>query len=214
MSNSEPLKRGRGRPPKQFAGEMEGRDLLVRKGMELLTEKGFISTGISELLEGTDIPKGSFYHYFKSKDAFGLEVLEAYGRYFDHLLDGYLLAEDVPPLKRLQNFMDGAIGWIERHEFRRGCLIGNMGQEASGLNAEFSERLEAVFEGWQNRIARCLDAAQVIGDLSPDIETHKMATFFWIGWEGAILRAKLVKSTEPLNLFREVFFSQLKISTQ
>ena len=183
--------------------------MLVRKGMDLLTEKGFISTGISELLAGSNIPKGSFYHYFKSKDEFGLEVLDTYGRYFDDLLDGYLLDETVAPLDRLHNFITGATSWIIKHEFRRGCLIGNVGQEASGLDQAFCAKLELIFQGWQSRIAACLNAARESRDIPQEIDCQNMAAFFWIGWEGAILRAKLVKSEAPLILFADVFFAQL-----
>ncbi len=178
-------------------------------GMDLLTEKGFINTGISELLSGSKIPKGSFYHYFKSKDEFGLEVLDSYGRYFDDLLDGYLLDKTFTPLDRLKNFITGATRWIIKHEFRRGCLIGNVGQEASGLDQEFCQKLDYIFQGWQSRIAACLEEAQINHDISPQIDCQKMAAFFWIGWEGAILRAKLVKTDSPLRLFTDIFFSQL-----
>ena len=209
METVPPLKKKRGRPPRQHDSKLETRELLIRKGMDLLTEKGFISTGISELLAGSQIPKGSFYHYFKSKDEFGLEVLDSYGQYFDDLLDGYLLVETTAPLDRLQYFIAGATRWIIKHEFRRGCLIGNVGQEASGLDQAFCEKLEHIFQGWQSRIAVCLEAARANNDIPQEIDCHRMAAFFWIGWEGAILRAKLVKSDAPLVLFATVFFAQL-----
>jgi TetR/AcrR family transcriptional repressor of nem operon len=209
MSTTIPLKKKRGRPPRQYDSKLQTRDQLIRTGMDLLTEKGFINTGISELLEGSQIPKGSFYHYFKSKDAFGLEVLDSYGRYFDKLLDGYLLDEDALPLDRLQNFITGATRWIIKHEYRRGCLIGNVGQEASGLDQTFCQKLDHIFQGWQSRITTCLEEAQSQHHISSQIDCPKMAAFFWIGWEGAILRAKLVKSEAPLLLFAEVFFDQL-----
>lgn len=209
MDTATPLKKKRGRPPRQFGSKLETRELLIRKGMDLLTEKGFISTGISELLAGSQIPKGSFYHYFKSKDEFGLEVLDTYGRYFDDLLDGYLLDETSAPLDRLHHFISGATRWIIKHEFRRGCLIGNVGQEASGLDQAFCQKLELIFQGWQSRIEICLEAARADHDIPPEIDCPRMAAFFWIGWEGAILRAKLVKSEAPLILFADVFFDQL-----
>lgn len=212
MDQQTEIKRSRGRPRKDLGENQQAREILIRKGMELLTEKGFINTGLTELLAETNIPKGSFYHYFKSKDAFGLEVLQTYGAYFDRLLDGYLLDESVTPLQRLRNFITGAVGWIEKHEFKRGCLIGNMGQEASALDQVFCEQLEGVFEGWQARIAACLELARDTGDIPLETDCTEMGAFFWIGWEGAVLRAKLIKSTAPLTLFETVFFAQLQHS--
>ncbi|WP_025898190.1 acrylate utilization transcriptional regulator AcuR [Sneathiella glossodoripedis] len=209
MTTNQTIKRKRGRPPKLAENRLETRERLIRSGMSLLTEKGFISTGLTELLSDTGIPKGSFYHYFESKEEFGHEVLKRYGQYFENLLDKYLTDEAELPLARIDNFIKGATDWIEKHRFTRGCLVGNLGQEASGLNKDFCERLENIFQSWQARIATCLEQAKEQNQLSPDIQSEQMAAFFWIGWEGAILRSKLVKSRAPLLLFREVFFSQI-----
>lgn len=214
MNSTPDIKKKRGRPPRRFEGKLETRELLIRAGMDLLTEKGFIGTGIGELLEGTTIPKGSFYHYFKSKDEFGLEVLAEYGRYFDHLLDGYLQDRNETPLQRIDNFIAGAINWIKKHEFKRGCLIGNVGQEAGSLDLSFSSKLDNVFQGWQNRIAACLEEAKSQNEITSTLSPEKLAAFFWIGWEGAILRAKLVRSEEPLQLFRDVFFAHLQLQKE
>lgn len=64
------------------------------------------------------------------------------------------------PLDRLKAFIDDAQAGMARHDFRRGCLIGNLGQEMAALPEGFRERLNAVFEDWERRLARCLEAAQ------------------------------------------------------
>jgi TetR/AcrR family transcriptional repressor of nem operon len=50
------------------ATRTDTRNALVWCGTELLTERGFQITGIDEVLKRVGVPKGSFYHYFKSKD--------------------------------------------------------------------------------------------------------------------------------------------------
>ncbi|MEG3619989.1 TetR/AcrR family transcriptional regulator [Magnetovibrio sp. PR-2] len=205
---SAPKKRKRGRPPKA-GGQAVTRERLVRKGIELLTEHGYASTGLDKTLKAVGVPKGSFYHYFKSKDDFGLAVIEGYANYFSDKLDKSLLNDQFTPLQRLQNFIDDAKDGMSRHDFRRGCLIGNLGQELGGTHDVFRAQLEAVFKDWQARIKACLVLARDAGELSRDANCTELAAFFWIGWEGAILRAKLVRSNAPLDVFANAFFAQL-----
>ena len=82
--------RRRGRPPK--AGLVDARDRLVRSGVAILTEKGFSAVGLDEILKSAGIPKGSFYHYFDGKEAFGAALIDAYAAYFARKLDRWFLA--------------------------------------------------------------------------------------------------------------------------
>ncbi|HYQ39076.1 MAG TPA: TetR family transcriptional regulator C-terminal domain-containing protein, partial [Pseudomonas sp.] len=123
----------RGRPPKLDRDQRETREALLHAGMRLLTEKGFLSTGIDAVLREVGVPKGSFYHYFASKEAFGRAVLERYGAWFAAKLDRWLLDGSRPPLVRLEDFVADARTGMARHAFRRGCLVGNLGQEVTQL---------------------------------------------------------------------------------
>jgi len=210
METSQPTKRGRGRPRKIHDGDFETKERLIRHGTALLTERGFASTGLEQILREVGIPKGSFYHYFPSKDAFGLAVLENYGIYFARKLDKWLLNENRAPLDRLHDFIEDAKAGLGRFEFRRGCLVGNLGQELGSLSDEFREPLEDIFQDWQARVQTCLDIADAAGQLDNKQSTADMAACFWIGWEGAILRAKLVQSTKPVDLFAQSFFQVIK----
>jgi TetR/AcrR family transcriptional regulator, transcriptional repressor for nem operon len=99
---------------------------------------------------------------------------------------------------------------MERYRFTRGCLVGNLGQEMGALSESFQQQLFAVFVDWQKRTARCLMAAQASGTISQQHDCDWLAEFFWIGWEGAVLRAKLERRAEPLNSFADGFFKLLK----
>lgn len=156
------------------------------------------------------MPKGSFYHYFRDKEAFGLALIEAYQAYFVDLLEGALGDESLGHVDRLRAFVRRATEGMARHQFRRGCLVGNLGQEMAALPESFRAELVAVFADWQNRTARCLEAARAAGEISDGVDPNALAQFFWIGWEGAILRAKLEQGPEPIHLFADLFFSMLK----
>lgn len=199
-----------GRPPKiQRADDFDTREALIRCGVEILTEQGFMATGIDGILKRVGVPKGSFYHYFASKEAYGLAVLDSYAAYFAKLLDRWLLDESMSPLERLVAFVQHAKVSMARHDYRRGCLVGNMGQEVSVLPNGFRDNLESIFLDWQRRLTTCFEAARAAGELPRHADCAELAAYFWIGWEGAVLRARLVQSDAPLNTFISGFLRGL-----
>jgi TetR/AcrR family transcriptional regulator, transcriptional repressor for nem operon len=209
MQQVNPSPRKRGRPPKQNPDFNSTREAILRAGVAALTEKGFGGSGLDEILRRAQAPKGSFYHYFPSKEAFGAEAIASYGAWFAARLDRHFLDESLAPLDRLRAFIADAEQGMRRHEFRRGCLVGNLGQEMAALPERFRDQLDAVFVDWERRLAACLSLAQARGDIGAGRDCARLAHFFWIGWEGAVLRAKLRRSVEPLRLFSEGFFALL-----
>lgn len=176
----------------------------------MLTEKGYSSVGIDEILRTVGVPKGSFYHYFPSKEAFGQVLIAEYAHYFAHKLDSCFLDPTYSPLQRLHNFVEDAKQGMAKHGFRRGCLVGNLGQEMAVLPESFRCQLADVFQNWQQRTERCLQEAQRSGEIDSTLDCAQLAAFFWIGWEGAVLRAKLEHQPAALDTFAKGFFTLLE----
>lgn len=195
---------GAARPKSAARGET--REALVRCGTELCTERGFQITGIDEVLKRVGVPKGSFYYYFESKHKFGQAVIENYAAYFQRKLDRTLGDASHSPLQRLRNFIEEAGRGMAKFDFQRGCLVGNLGQEMGGLDETYRHQLESVLLSWQGTTATCLREAAALGEIASGADVDRLAAFFWVGWEGAILRAKLTRNTEPLQLFGSLFF--------
>ncbi|TWA98081.1 acrylate utilization transcriptional regulator AcuR [Gluconacetobacter diazotrophicus] len=179
------------------------RDRLIRAGVVALTEQGFAATGLEGLLRGAGVPKGSFYYYFDSKEAFGLILIETYAAYFNAKLDRWLTDRQVAPLDRLRNFVADATAGMARHDFRRGCLVGNLGQDLAILPDAYRQALRDVLKGWETRLVACLEEWG-----SPTAAAQ--AAFFWTGWEGAVLRARLERGPQPLTLFLDGFLALIE----
>lgn len=207
--NTKKIPARRGRPPKIARENHDTKAELIRSGLALLTEQGFSSSGIDAILKKVAVPKGSFYHYFDSKEAFGHEVIDSYATFFAQKLDTHLLNQHEKPLSRLMHFVEDAKQGITRYQFKRGCLVGNLGQEVTLLPESFQPQLIAVFEAWQQRVTRCLLEAKQQQQINDSADCVMLAEFFWIGWEGAISRARLVKSTQPLDIFFNHFMNTL-----
>ena len=203
-------KRRRGRPPKHLQGFSETRELLLRSGVEILTEKGFSAAGLDEILKRVNVPKGSFYHYFDSKEAFGLALIQHYDNFFAHKLDTFLQDLQLAPLDRIRGFIQDAIQGMAKYDYRRGCLVGNLGQEMGALPEPYRNLLKSVFLSWQQKFEACLESARLAGEIPQQSDCKHLALIFWIGWEGGVLRAKLEQSSNALQSFADYFFNSLR----
>ena len=183
--------RKRGRPSMCSEELASTRVKLIQAGVELLTKKGFASAGIEEILSMVQVPKGSFYHYFESKEAFGIVLIKSYSNYFNKCLDTSFSKEDLTPIEQLQDFILIARANMKKYNFSRGCLVGNLGQEMAVLPDSFRKTIIGVFNHWQFQTASCLRRSQETGEIALDLDRDALAAAFWIGWEGAVLRAKL-----------------------
>lgn len=209
METENKNKRTRGRPKKNVEGHNQTRQRLLRAGIESLTESGYSSIGLDSILKREGIPKGSFYYYFSSKEAFGQEIIESYNQFFKNKLVKCLQPSRQQPLSGFHAFVADAISGIEKYQFQRGCLIGNLGQELNTLPPSFRSQLAGVFSQWSDLLADYLREEQAYGHIANSLNCAQQSELFWIGWEGAVLHGKLQKSSQPIQLFADYFVNTL-----
>lgn len=180
---------------------------IIDIGTELFAVKGYNATGIDAVLKQAGIPKGSFYNYFASKEEFGLAIIDQFAAQYETKLASFFDDAGVAPLQRLRNYFEHSLQHLSENECSKGCLIGNLGQELADQNERFRARLAEIFHTWKKRFAGCLAEAQEQGALAADLDTHILAEFTLAAWEGAILRAKVMKSPEPIRHFIDILFA-------
>jgi TetR/AcrR family transcriptional repressor of nem operon len=185
------------------------RKRLIDIGTAIFTQKGFSSTGLDEIVHAADVPKGSFYYYFGSKEAFAHEVIRNYAAYFASKLDRTLNAAELSPLQRLKAFAHDATAGMQRFDFKRGCLVGNLGQEMASLEDEFRVVLLDVLNGWRERFRVGIEDARAAGEIATPVDAAALAQFFWSAWEGAVLCAKLEQSAQALDNVSALFFDHM-----
>jgi len=182
---------------------------ILQKGARIIHKKGYNHTGIKEILDEAGVPKGSFYHFFKSKEDFGLNLLDYYSGFFVKKAEDLLHKTDSPPLQRLKIFFHDFRCFFEDNACELGCPIGNLAQEMGDLNPAFREKLEDIFRMMVSPIEKLLTEAQQRGELSRDMDTRETADFIINCWEGAILRMKVQKNPDALRLFDRMIFDGL-----
>ena len=171
---------------------------LIIEGLRLLLKQGYSDLGIQTLLAATGTPKGSFYHHFKDKEDFALQVVDAYMEQVHAGLEACLNDPDRPPLQRVRHFFE-MTEQKYREEGYLGCLLGGLGQELSGVNAVFRRKIESCLAAISERIARCLEEAQTRGQIRAEFDPRQLADLWVDCWEGAALRSRLTKDPSSLH---------------
>ena len=178
---------------------------LLDLGLALLLKHGYHDLGIQALLEAAGTPKGSFYHHFKDKEDFALQVIDEYMHYVHAGLDECLGDAEIAPLERVRRFFELTQQNYQKEGYM-GCLLGGLGQELSGVSDVFRRKIEGCFSEIANRIAVCLEEARELGDIPADSDARSMASLLVDCWEGAALRSRLRGNAAPLTAMLDFYF--------
>ena len=172
-------------------------------------EKGFNNTGIQEVLSAVNVPKGSFYHYFKSKEDFGICVLEHYAEASIEMTRSVLGDTNISPLQRLKNFFDFSRQKMAANQYCGGCLFGNLSQEMGDQSPAFETLLEKKWQLMRVGFMNCIEEGRNLGEIPPGLPAEVLADFMINSWQGALLRMKVSKSPQPMDVFTKAVFERL-----
>ncbi len=175
------------------------REHLLNVGERVMRGQGFAATGLTEILKEAEVPKGSFYHYFKSKEAFGVALLERYfARYLEEL-DAFLGHTGAPDERLLAYFRQ----WIDRMQAvgcTQGCFAVKLSAEVSDLSEDMRLALVAGREAVVRRLAVALRQIQELqGEKRDAADIEVGAESLYALWCGADLAAKVQRGDTPLQ---------------
>ena len=194
------------RPVAESAAMMHAtKQRLISAGLPLLLKHGYNDLGVQALLAATGIPKGSFYHHFRDKEDFALQVVDSYMAQVHDGLDACLGDTTQPPLLRVRAFFE-MTQQSYREEGYMGCLLGGLGQELSGISEVFRQKIEACFSLMAQRMAACLQEARQLGEISVDLDVRQLADLLIDCWEGAALRSRLRRNPTSLDAMLNFYF--------
>ena len=185
-----------------FLNRNDKHDLILAKGAALMTVRGYHGTGVQDIVQSAGVPKGSFYHYFASKEDFAVQALAFI---YQPRLSRYALSladTSLAPLPRILNYYRELIGHFakqQRPEYH--CFIGTLSFEMAQLSQPIGQQVAAILNQSVQILADCLEQARIKGDLSASTDTQRLAEFIANAWEGALMRMKVGGDVEPLEIF-------------
>ncbi|MDH2894686.1 MULTISPECIES: TetR/AcrR family transcriptional regulator [Rahnella] len=175
------------------------REHILATGQRIMAGKGFSAVGLNEILKDAGVPKGSFYHYFGSKEAFGVGMLE---RYFEDYLADLDRTLSQPGLNMAQRLMNYWQLWRESQSFsdcQGKCLAVKLGAEVADLSDTMRLTLLSGTAGIISRLAEALETGVAEGSLTIDDTPRTVAESLYQLWLGASVMVKIVRNMSPFD---------------
>ncbi len=168
-------------------------------GERLISHKGFVSVGLAEILSEAGVPKGSFYHYFSSKERFGEELLTRYIATYMDRLERLLRADGTPARARLMRYWSywnvsqcsPATPGCGAQDSGSKCLIVKLSAEVADISEGMRLTLRDGTEQVVQRLAQCLEEARADGSVPNTLVAQDTALTLYELWLGASLLSKL-----------------------
>lgn len=172
---------------------------ILAVGRSLTARQGYAGVGLSELLKAADVPKGSFYHYFPSKEAYGCALLSDFIEQYRANLGATLLDTSQNARARFLGYFEG---WLQKQtgaSLQDRCLVVKLSAEVADLSSDMSRILRNGVEDIIASLSDTLDQGIAEGSIAPLADTKALAQSVYHQWLGASLVAGLSKDDTALR---------------
>ncbi|MDT0327024.1 TetR/AcrR family transcriptional regulator [Nocardiopsis lambiniae] len=172
----------------------DARDRILDSSRRLMRTRGYTALGVAEICAEAGVKKGSFYHFFDSKQALTVETVD--GQWTEERRSLEASLEDADgPVDRLRALIECLIG-VQRADYGEsgtihGCLYGNLAAEVSEREPEVRRRLVLVFDEQVDMIADLVARARSAGLIGGTGTEHALARALVAQIEGTVLLARV-----------------------
>jgi len=182
-----------------MSASTDTRQNILDAARNLVAGRGWSAVGLSEVLAAASVPKGSFYHWFSSKDAFGQAMLDSYFADYLQEMDAIFSREGTTAAERLMAYWNGWISSQSLDDCQGRCLAVKLAAEVADLSESMRLSLLSGTTGIIDRIRRMIEAGMVDGSLAVDDEPGLIALSLYEMWVGASILAKIRRDAGPMD---------------
>ena len=187
------------------------KEALLYEGMQQLAENGYHGTGIKKILDVVNVPKGSFYNYFESKESYVAEIIHEYNQQSIQLFDALINKSEATAMEKLETLYKHMLDKYVAAECQKGCLVGSLAAEV-GHSLELCQKaMQQNVNNWQTRLARLITQGQREGSIRTELKPEEIAEVLWSAWEGALIKMQMDGNTEAAERVITVLFKQLLV---
>lgn len=191
--------------------KQDTKEMILAAGHSLIIEKSYNGCGLKEILDTAGVPKGSFYHYFKSKEDFGMALIERASDENSELMRDIFRDRKFTPLTRIKNFFARIQQYHDEEGIDCQCLIPKLALEQSKLSETMRGALKCSQDSMNALMAQVITQAQAENELADNIHPQKMAAFLFSASHGASIQMQVENSAQPYNDFVDIVFQNLLV---
>src|SRR5215204_1502233 len=164
------------------------KERILDAAEELMLAKSFHSVGLNEILSAVQVPKGSFYHYFTSKEQFGVELIRHYVTEATAYKRRLLLTEDLDPnpLDRLTAYYNGSVAKMLENQCQPGCLVIKLSAEVANMSDDMRGVLAEGMNEWRGIFEEIIREGQRKGVMRAEIDAAAASALLHDYWLGAM----------------------------
>jgi len=165
------------------------KEKILDAAQQLMLAKGFPATTVDEICQAAGFTKGSFFHYFASKEHLGKEVLDRFYVLLQQTIDQGSFRKKSDPLQRVYSYVDRFIEMSTNPELPNGCLLGHFTQELSDTHPEIRSLCAQYFAEWAALLKHDLDEAKAKHAPRVSFDTQSVAEYFLAVMQGSRILA-------------------------
>lgn len=185
---------------------------ILATGQAIMSRKGFSAVGLTEILTLAGVPKGSFYHYFASKDAFGEAMLAAYFTDYHAEMDELFARPGLTMAERLMLYF---ANWRQAQgamECQGRCLAVKLGAEVADLSEPMRLALKSGTHGIIARLTGAIETGVAEGSLRVADPAGEVAAALYHQWLGASVMVKILRNQDPFDIANQATRRMLGIA--
>lgn len=177
---------------------------VLHEGLELMWQNGYHASGVQEIVDKANIPKGSFYAYFENKEQFSCETLDLYMDKVYGDEEKVLEDKEMAPLRRIQVVFDNRSKKIREHELDvKGCLLSNLCHEINHSSPLLYNHLKENLSKVHKPLIECLREAILRHDMTNKNEPEEIGVYMDSSWRGALLSMKMYGNNDAMSIFKK-----------
>jgi len=187
------------------------REALISAGIEQISRHGYHGTGIKQILDVVNVPKGSFYNFFESKEAFVAELIKEYSKNLLAELNGFREGPgaDLSPVEKLRSIYQYGLEMYSNTDCQQSCLIGALAMDIGPESIACHQALRKATIEWQDVFSQVLIEAQQSGEVRKDLTSTQLSSVYWSTWEGALMKMKVTGDSDEAAQTMEIMLTIL-----
>ncbi|MFT5880229.1 MAG: TetR/AcrR family transcriptional repressor of nem operon [Moritella sp.] len=189
------------------------REALIEVGIKHISQHGYHGTGIKQILDELKVPKGSFYNYFSSKEAFVAELLEADMHNHAQQIQPVLDNNQLDPIEKLRTLFENNRQKYTQQQGKQGCLVASVANDIGDSSLLCQQAMQRSVKALNQLLAGLIAEAQQQQLIRTDLAASQLATLMWTAWEGSLIEMKIAGNTDNLTQITDFIFNDILKST-